>query len=162
MEDRDELIKRLFEKEYERLIKKAYRLSGDIYRAQDLVQETFLFALVHYLELTTHPNPGAWLSTVLFNLAMNDRRRWDNARSVSLEEMGDIFPAEPMDTLLEIMPKELRKDEKQMLVLRFEHKLSYLEIAEKLGISEAASRTRMSRLMKKMQRYFDFSEKKLK
>lgn len=155
MEDRDEFVKRLFTEEYERLINKAFRLSGDIYRAQDLVQETFLFAMIHYEELSDHPNPRGWLSTVLYNLSMNERRRWDNSRSVSLDQMGDIFPAEPVSTLTEILPKKLRNDERELLVLRFEQNLSYREIAETLGISEAAGRTKMSRLMKKIQKYFD-------
>lgn len=158
MEDRDELLKKLFTEEYERLIKKAFRLLGDIHKAQDLVQETFLLAMVRYEELSDHPNPKGWLSTTLYNLCMNERRRWDNSRNVSLDQMGDIFPVEPASSFSEILPKKLRDDEKELLVLRFEQNLSYREIAEKLGVSEAAGRTRMSRLMRKIQKYFDISK----
>ncbi len=42
MEGRDDFIKELFQKKYEQLIRKGYRLTGDMQRAQDLVQETFL------------------------------------------------------------------------------------------------------------------------
>lgn len=152
MAGRDELIEKLYDEEYEYLIRRAFRLSGDIHRAQDLVQETFLFALLHYEELAAHPCPRAWLATVLFNLAMNDRRLWDNSRNVSLDQMGDALAAEIPSGLFEVMPKKLREDEKRLLTMRFEQKMSHREIAEALGISEAASRTRMNRLIKKMQK----------
>lgn len=160
MAGRDELIEKLFDEEYEHLIRKAFRLSGDIHRAQDLVQETFSLALVHYEELSVHPCPKAWLATALFNLSMNDRRRMENLRSVSLEQMGDVFPAEIPSNLFEIMPKKIKEDDKRLLALRFEQGLNYREIAEALGISEGARRARMLRLLKKLQKNFDFSKKK--
>lgn len=128
--------------------------------AQDIVQETFAFALAHPKELLSHPKPVAWLSIVLYNIAMNERRRWDNSRNVSLDQMGDVFPAEPPVDMAEIIPNSLRDDEIQLLRMRFEEKLSYREISEKLGISEGANRTRFSRLMKKLRRNLESSGKK--
>ena len=159
MHERDELIKKLFLDEYDQMLRKAYRLTGDICLAQDIVQETFVFALAHPKELLSHPKPVAWLSTVLYNIAMNERRRWDNSRNISLDQMGDIFSAEPPVDFAEIMPDFLRDDEKQLLRMRFVEKLSYREISEKLGISEGAYRVKYSRLMKKIRRQLASSEK---
>ncbi len=160
MHERDELVKKLFLEEYNQMLRKAYRLTGDICFAQDIVQETFVFALAHPRELLSHPKPVAWLSTILYNIAMNERRRWDNSRNVSLDQIGDVFPVEPPIDIVEIMPDSLRDDEKQLLRMRFEEKLSYREISEKLGISEGAYRTKFSRLMKKIRRQLASSEKK--
>ena len=62
-------------KERPRLIKLAYRLTGDEQVADDMVQETFYLALLHYDVLAVHPRPGGWLVITLYNLVMNERRR---------------------------------------------------------------------------------------
>lgn len=162
MSERDEVISRLFHEEYENLFRKAYRLSGSTQMANDLVQETFLLALIRYDELTEHPNPRAWLSTVLFNYSMNERRLWENSHSISLEQLGDVFQAEESEIFEEILPEKLSDDEKRLLILRYKHKMNSRELGTFLGISEGAVRARLARLLKKTRKYFDFPEENQK
>ena len=75
MLDRNPFISALFEYEYPTLIRLAYRLTGSRELARDLLQDTFLLAMVHYEELVVHLSPGGWLNLTLHNLARNERRR---------------------------------------------------------------------------------------
>ena len=68
-------LKVLYESLYETMIQVAYRVTGSVETAQDLVQETFLLALFQEEKLSRHPMPEGWLIVTLKNLARNERRR---------------------------------------------------------------------------------------
>lgn len=148
MLDRDTFILDLFHREYEALCRLAYRLTGSAELAQDLTQDTFLLALSHAGELADHPSPGGWLTLTLYNLVLNERRRTQRRPQVSIEEAQELFSSQepPLENML---PKQLSPEDRQLLLWRFERQLKTGEIALLLGISEAACRKRLSRVLQK-------------
>lgn len=79
-------IAALYRQSYLRLYRVAYRLTGSMETAEELTQDTFLWALLHGEELMTHPKPEAWLMRTLTNLVKNENRRLSSTE-VSLETL---------------------------------------------------------------------------
>ena len=92
----EELFTTLYDQEYERLLKSAYRMTGDRELAHDVVHETFLLAIFRQNELIVHPKPAAWLFLTLRNILSNELRLCVH-KEISLEEIADI-PAKAADT----------------------------------------------------------------
>lgn len=142
----DMQIQQLYRKEFPRMFRVAYRMTGDAEASRDFVQDTFLMALFQREKLSAHPAPSGWLMVTLRNLIQNDRRK---EKPISLEETSE-FPVENMpQSLDEILPSQFPEKDCQLLIWRFEQNLSYQEIAERKGISEGACRTRVSRAVAK-------------
>ena len=72
-EDRNEFIHQLHIKYYRRLIRTAYRETGDMETAADLVQEVFVLATLQYDSLRTYDAPEAWLLLTLHYQVLNQR-----------------------------------------------------------------------------------------
>lgn len=135
----------LYAREYALLIRTACRLTGEEALAQDLVQDTFVLALLHQQELAEHPHAEAWLLRTLHNLARNAERA--RARAALPLEEAEAVPAAAEAPLEELLPARLTEEERQLLLWRFRWQLSCREMAERLGISEAACRKRLSRAL---------------
>lgn len=151
----DVFIPSLYEAQYEKMLKLAYRMVGSIETAQDLVHETFLLALFNQDKLADHPNPEGWLMKTLRNLTLNERRRIENHSTVPLG-MVDNYIGKELDTSLDLLfPKQLSKEEREILVWRFEQKMEYREIADRLGVSEAGCRSRVSRAIAHCRKYMN-------
>jgi RNA polymerase sigma-70 factor (ECF subfamily) len=131
------------------LLDYAYRATGDYYSVPDYVHETYLVFLGNIDNLMTHPNPIAWLHRTLAYICLNDIRRRRRYNEVPLEEALEVqfFAKNPEsgDTIMEILPSGLTEQEKQVLKWYFEEKLSYSEIAELIGMTEAACRQKVFR-----------------
>ena len=155
MSDRDALISQLFEQQYERLTRIAYRLTGSMELAKDLVQDTFLLALLRYEDLADHPCIIGWLSKTLRYLIRNENRRVVNHPEIPLEYINDHPAPELPVSLDEILPLRLPAEDRQVLVWRYEQQLSYRDIAMRLGISENTCRMRVHRIHKKYKLSFE-------
>ena len=154
MADRDEWIAQLFEQQNKRLTRIAYRLTGSMEQAKDLVQDTFVFALVRYEELVNHPCIVGWLTKTLRNLVVNENRRIARHPEIPLGDIDEPSAPHPPTSLEEIFPRHFPEADRQILIWRYEYELSYREIAERLGVSEGACRMRMYRLLRKCEVYF--------
>lgn len=145
----NDLIRELYEKLHDKLLRVAYRMVGNIESAEDLVQQTFLFALFREEELARHPKPEGWLMRVLQNLALNERKQMARHTPLPLEaalyRAGEL-PEEPLEASL---PRDLPAQDREILLWRFEQNLDYPEIADRLGISETGCRSRVSRAVKR-------------
>lgn len=104
----------------------------------DLVQD----ALVNYLQLDnpdTVRSPRAFLTTVIVNLASNERRSWSRRRS-AVGRIGrpdhciDEFPSDLADLLT------LPSRERAVLYLHHVDGLPYDEVADLVGCTPAAAR----------------------
>ena len=155
MTDRDSLISQLFEQQYERLTRMAYRLTGSMELARDLVQDTFLLAIIRYKDLAHHPCINGWLSKTLRYLVQNENRRLETHPEIPLEYINDHPAPEPPAPLNEILPLDIPDEDRQILIWRYEQQLSYRDIATRLGISENTCRMRVHRLMKKYKPSFE-------
>ena len=146
---RENAIEALYEREYDTLCRAAYRMLGDWEAAQDLVQDTFLLALLKQDELPGHPAPGGWLTQTLRNLIQNERRKLAARNALPLDDAGLLPAAEAEPGLRDILPAGLSEQERELLTLRFEQQWSYRELGEHLGISEGACRIKLFRTVEK-------------
>ncbi len=146
-EERSKLFDELYIRNYDRLVHIGYRLLGSREQAEELTQETFLLALVRIGDLATHPCPEGWLTVTLSNLIKNERRR--NAfQDVPLGDI-DIPARDDSEPLEHLLPVDMLKEDRQLLIWRYEDQLSCEEIADRLGISHTACRSRISRVLAK-------------
>ena len=60
---------------------------------------------------------------------------------------------EPERPLLELLPAQLSENEKNILIWRFEQRMDYRDIGQRLGISETGSRSRVFRILAKCKKY---------
>lgn len=150
MQDRDAAVTALYEREYDALCRAAVRAMGDREAAEDLVQDTFLLALLHADEFPQgHPAPGAWLMTTLRYLIANERRKIARRGAVPLDEVGELPALASPAPLEESLPAGLSEQERQLLIRRFERDQPYSEIAAALDITEGAARLRLFRALEK-------------
>jgi len=147
-------IESLYLREYASLLKTAYRLTQDKILAENVVHETFVLAILHQKDLVSHPKPGAWLCQSLHNLIQNEQRA-ASRENIPLDEIVDVPAEKPPLSLTELLPSELTPEERDLLIWHFEQQMSYKEMAERLNISEAACRKRISRALASCKRLLD-------
>lgn len=115
----------------------AQRITGDAHRAADVVQETFL-KLCREDQASLDGHLAQWLYTVCRNKALDVRRK--EARMTALaepthvERNGHVPPdqsVETRDTADRILQcvGELTDNQQECIRLKFQHGLSYREIA---------------------------------
>ena len=144
-----EIIGQLMRQHAPLMVQLTFRRTGDPQLAEELVQETFLTACKKADIVCSHEKPLAWLYQTLQYLTMKEINRACHRREQSSEELQDIAIADDPPAFHEILPRTLTTEERRILILRFEHRLSHREIAETLGISEAACRKQVSRALQK-------------
>lgn len=154
-QNKNDLITQLYFEYRMQLIRIAYNLTKDPEAAEDLVQQTFLLATFYKKRLATHPEPGAWLTKALKYLGKKRWRQIDTRKEIALDEAWGLAEKEPDFPFVAILPKNLTKTERDILIWRFEEGLSHQEIAEKLNIEEGACRMRLSRILKKCKKQFE-------
>jgi RNA polymerase sigma-70 factor (ECF subfamily) len=72
-----------------RLYRLAWRLTGQKAEAEDLFQELLIKAFGKMDDLVTIDDPGSWLSRVMYNLFIDERRRFARRRLRTVSE-GDL------------------------------------------------------------------------
>ena len=144
-----EMIGQLMRQYAPLMVQLTFRRTGDPQLAEELVQETFLTACKKADIVCSHEKPLAWLYQTLQYLTMKEINRACHSREQSSEELQDIAAADDPPAFHEILPRTLTTEERRILILRFEHRLPHREIAEALGISEAACRKQVSRALQK-------------
>ena len=141
----------------ERVYRLAYRLTRSVQDAQDLVQDLFL-GLPEALE----PYRGSgrfesWLRTTAVRLALHRQLHRQRRREVALDPDWLVHKPPPLgmridlETALAALPETLRV----VVVLKEIEGFSHDEIGELLGITAAASATRLMRARERLRRALD-------
>lgn len=81
----------------DRLYRFAYRLCGSRAEAEDLFQDVLVKAFAKLDDLIDVQEPGSWLCRVMYNLFIDNKRRFARQRLVSVEESQ--LPGQSVDTL---------------------------------------------------------------
>ena len=131
------------------------RFGADLYRflvaavgrdeADDCFQETCMAALRAYGRLRDGSNLRGWLLTIAGRKAI-DAHRARARRPLPSDELAERpgpAPPEPPDGSLWARVRDLPDDTRLALLHRYVNDLSYAQIAELLGCSEAAARQRV-------------------
>ncbi|MBI4239347.1 MAG: sigma-70 family RNA polymerase sigma factor [Deltaproteobacteria bacterium] len=127
-----------------RLVAYARRLTGDLERAREIVQEVFL-RLWTQPEARVRDRLAEWLYTVCRNLAIDLRRKEGRMGIMSPESLdtgpaSDASPAtaveqrQAVSRLLQCVAA-LPEQQQEVLRLKFQHDLSYKEIAHITGMT---------------------------
>lgn len=84
-------FERLVQPHFDRLYRLAWRLAGSKAEAEDLFQELLIKAYGKIDELAHIEQPGPWLSRVMYNLFIDEKRRFTRRRMHTVEEaqLGD-------------------------------------------------------------------------
>lgn len=148
-----ELYQRCANQHSKPMVQAAYRRIGDWHLAEDLVQETFLTACWKANQICSHSNPTAWLYKTLNNLIMRELHR-SYHKDVALDEWNEA--RESMNLPMHLyLPTGLSEQDKELILLRIDKKLSFDEIAEYYGITNDACRQRLSRAIRKCRSLLD-------
>ena len=139
----------LYKSQYEKMIKLAYRMLGSMESAQDIVQETFMLALLRWDEVSVHPLPEGWLALTVRNLVQNERRRYANHEELPLDSFMEQPDTRQEHPLSHLLPKKLSEEDRQLRIWKFELQMDNRQIADRLGISMTASKNRVSRAVKR-------------
>lgn len=128
-----------------------YHLTGDYEIAQDLTQDTFVKALENILRTKTDLSIKAWLYRIATNTAYNERKRLfsfitykDRTKhdNHSIEKQPD---AVDVDIAVREALLRVSDNNRICLTLHYIEGFKFREIAETLGISEAAVQKRVER-----------------
>ena len=141
----------LFQRYHQRLCRYLVSMVADADLAEDLAQQTFVQAHRALQRGVVPENPQAWLYRIATNAAFSAIRR---RRLRSMLPFGADGHAGSRDDhatslsqrdLLERALACLAKPDAASLLLRFQHELSYEELAEVLGTSADAAKMRICR-----------------
>ena len=104
--------------EIDRLYRLAYRLTGEVADAQDLVQEVLVKVFERQSELSSIEVLGPWLARVLYNQFVDNTRRYRRKRlkAVSIDH-AENATASPL-TSLDLGPAELAEREGNIIKLK--------------------------------------------
>jgi RNA polymerase sigma factor (sigma-70 family) len=96
--DDDNLIfARLLEPHFDRLYRLAWRLAGRKAEAEDLFQELLIKVFGKLDQLVAVEEPGPWLGRVMYNLFIDERRRFARRRVHTVEE--GVLPGDGLQGL---------------------------------------------------------------
>lgn len=113
--------------------------------SEEIVHETFLGLWLHIRTVMEYKNPIGWLYTVLRRNAIDALRKKASYAEVPLNQAISKSAEVDFFSFPALLPDQLTQEEKQLLLLRYEHGLAYTELAACLSISESACRMRVKR-----------------
>ena len=86
IENRNFTFERIARPHFDRLYRLAWRLTGGKAEAEDLFQELLIKAYQKLDDLVEIEEPASWLSRVMYNLFIDERRRYARRRMHMVEE----------------------------------------------------------------------------
>ncbi len=152
------------------VINLAYRMLGNYQEAEDAAQEAFIRAFRNLRSYDPQRSFKTWLFSITSNHCI-DRLRKRRLTYLSIDEPLPPHPslmsdeqADPEQQLLEQersiyiqnLLEQLAPDYRAAVILRYWYDMSYTEIADALGTTESAIK---SRLFRARQMLADFAEK---
>jgi len=85
-ENHNATFEKLVQPHFDRLYRLAFRLTGRKAEAEDLFQELLIKAYGKLDDLVAIDEPGSWLSRVMYNLFIDEQRRFARRRMHTVEE----------------------------------------------------------------------------
>lgn len=153
--DRDSLFEEIYQRNKNNLLRSAYRTAQNKEDAEDIVEETFLIFLQKW-EAGVVESPDKYLFGILSRVSLNYINRQKHRNCIPLQYVEEVIAAPPAEEKLEdILPSDVAGMDRDILILRLEHNLSYAQIAKMLGISEISCRSRFFRAKTRLKKYFE-------
>ena len=134
----------LYDAHVDRVFRLVYRMAGDLDRAQDWVQETFIRAFEKLGDFRGESALSTWLCSIAMSVSLNGLRKAKRfrERETSLEDAAPLGftprEADPdLKARLTQAIEDLPEREKLVLSLYYQDELNLKEIGAVLGVSES-------------------------
>jgi RNA polymerase sigma-70 factor, ECF subfamily len=133
---------------YSRLVGQMVAVVGDVHEAEDVVQEAFARASLHWARVRGYHAPDAWVRRVALNYALSGLRRARYRRGVveRLAQRPEPVPAataEVVDMVAALRRLPLRQ--REVLVLYYVVELPVEEIGRQLQLPAGTVKSRLAR-----------------
>lgn len=145
----------IYNRYYHAMYNTAYRIVKDSYRAEDIMQESFLTAFTKLKTLNDKKVFGAWLKRIVVNNCIADYKKASSNVSVPLENVVYKIENETVSGSVDTSKKEvqhiieaikkLKPNYNLCLTLHYIEGYDYEEISDIMKISYGNCRTMMSR-----------------
>lgn len=145
-----------------RVYRYVYARVGNRESAEDLTAQVFFEALQRWPSYREQGKVAAWLFTIARRRVADYYRR--SRPTLSLEQLPEVDdPATPWEAIelqeevehLAVLVSQLDEEDQELLRLRFAAGLTYREMAEVLGRSEAAVKMAVHRLIRRLARMWE-------
>ncbi len=146
---------------FDRLFRLAFRLTGRKAEAEDLFQELLIKAFGKLDDLVAIEEPGSWLSRVMYNLFIDERRRFQRRRMHLVDEgflpgdglagfAGDDDPALDHERfelfrMLDQALSQLSEEHRIIVLLHDTEGYKMAEIEDLMGIPLGTVKSRLHR-----------------
>ncbi|HLL69740.1 MAG TPA: SigE family RNA polymerase sigma factor [Micromonosporaceae bacterium] len=134
------------------MLRSAWLLTGDSYRAQDLLQTVLAQVWPRWQRIAAGGNPEAYVRQALFSTYMSwRRRRWRfEVPSTDLPEIGDHRDVAGDFATRDVVRRalaRLSRQQRAVVVLRYVEDLSITATADVLGCSEGTVKVQAARAL---------------
>lgn len=154
------LLEQLYRAYYRELYLYIFSFCKNHALAEDLLQETFLKAILSLPD--SHTNMRAWLYRVARNLSINAMKKSSPPAVAEIEDTPDpdgdplanILQKEQYRTLYQAL-QNLSKIRREILIMRYFGRLSYKEIAAVLQTTPGNVRVAAARARAEMKKYME-------
>jgi RNA polymerase sigma-70 factor, ECF subfamily len=138
----------LFREHHDQVFRAAYRVTGNVVDAEDVLQTVFLRLVRRKEKLDLSPSPGSYLHRAAVNASLDLLRSRTRSRSVSIEEVAPraTESSEPNPETQHVdreLQNQIRRSiatlgpkAAEIVVLKYFEGHSNVEIAERLGTSQ--------------------------
>ncbi len=147
----------LYKQYYKAMYTSAYRILGDAYEAEDVMQEAFLTAFKKINSYRGEVAFGAWLKKIVINKSLTQLKRNKRYQEVKLEVVPTMEEEDEAIDFSQIKASEalealqgLKENYKTILTLYLIEGYDYEEIGEILNYSQENVRTTISRAKQKL------------
>ncbi len=154
------LLSDYFSKNYAKSYYMALRMTRNKHMAEDIAQESFCKAYVHFQKIASHQHFDRWLTVTTYTTSVDAIRKrkqhilLDDYQPTAANLPADTYLPEP--TLLQQEEKKMMHDQvdslepiySDIIRLKFFYDLSYHEIARLKGIKENTLRSQCHRALK--------------
>jgi RNA polymerase sigma-70 factor (ECF subfamily) len=137
----------LFSEHYDRVFRAAYRVTGSVVDAEDVLQTVFLRLAKRGQELNLEPNPASYLHRAAINASLDLLRQRGRASAVALDDVSpELLPSGSASPAAQQEERELRRalrravgklndNQAEMFALRYFEDYDNQQIADLLGTS---------------------------
>ncbi len=166
-----EVFERVVRPHFDRLYRLAWRLTGAKAEAEDLFQELLVKAFGMLDELVHIEEPGSWLSRVMYNLFVDQHRRFVRQRMHLVDEghlpgdglaglAGDLDPVADRERLeklrrLDAALQQLSEDHRMVVLLHDTEGYKLEEIEDVTGIPLGTIKSRLHRARARLRQILD-------
>ena len=147
----------LYEAHVDRVFRLVYRMAGDMDRAQDWVQETFIRVFDRLGDFRGESSLSTWICSIAISIALNGLRkvRRFREREVTLELAGDIGKspreADPdLKSRLSQAIDDLPEGYRTVFVMHDVEGFTHEEIGDALGVASGTSKAQLFRARAKL------------